>query len=363
MLKPPGIDRVNKILLFTILISITLYFGKELFVLLTFSCFFAMLMTPISNKLEDFRFSRVLSSVVSVFIIVVVISAIILLLSAQITSIGKELPLIESKLQDLFSDVQQWISDNLGISSEKLKDHATGALNGAGTLLTGIVKGTFTFIGRFILVLVFTFLFLMNRDKYKNFVLMLYRDERRNEARIMLSKISKISHHYLAGRLVAVFIIGIFYIIGFTIVGLKDGIILSALAALVTVIPYIGALIGGLIPFFMAFINGSINQALGVVVVVLIVNVIDHYFIEPYVVGGSVSISPLFTILILILGGVVWGLAGIILFLPLLGILKIVLENFEGLHPYAFLMGDQRESSTPQKIWAKIKGLFGGRKR
>jgi predicted PurR-regulated permease PerM len=93
------------------------------------------------------------------------------------------------------------------------------------------------------------------------------------------------------------------------------------------------------------------------------VNVIDHYFIEPYVVGGSVSISPFFTIFVLILGGLIWGIAGIILFLPLSGILKIIFENVQGLQPYASLIGDQSDSSKHQNIWSKYKGRFYLRKK
>lgn len=362
MLKPVGLERINKMLLFAILISIILYFGKEFFVLITFSGFFAMLMTPLSNRLEKRGMSRVFSSIISVLIIVVVIAVVLLLLSAQIANIGKELPQIESKLQAVIADLQYWLSDNLGVSTEQIKDHASSAIGTAGTIITGFIKGVFTLIGRFILVLVFTFLFLLQRNKYENFVVMLSKEEKRSETDEVINKISKIAHHYLAGRILAVFIIGILYIVGFSIVGLKDGIILSALAALVTIIPYIGALLGGLIPFFMSVIDGSLNQSVWVVIIVLIVNVIDHYFIEPYVVGGSVSISPVFTILILILGGVVWGLAGIILFLPLLGILKIIFENVEGLSPYAYLIGDQKESSASKKIWLKLKGIFSRKK-
>lgn len=362
MLKPVGLERINKMLLFAIMISIILYFGKEFFVLVTFSGFFAMLMTPLSNRMEKRGVSRVISSIISVLIIIAVIAVVILLLSAQIANIGKELPQIESRLQSAIADLQYWLSDNLGVSSEQLKDHASNAIGTAGSLITGFVKGVFTLIGRFILVMVFTFLFLLQRDKYENFVVMLSRTDKRSETEEVINKISKIAHHYLAGRILAVFIIGVLYVIGFSVIGLKDGIILSALAALVTIIPYIGALLGGLIPFFMSVIDGSMNQSVWVVIIVLIVNLIDHYFIEPYVVGGSVSISPVFTILILILGGVVWGLAGIILFLPLLGILKIIFENVEGLGPYAYLIGDQKESSASKKIWLKLIGLFSRRK-
>ncbi|HZY25948.1 MAG TPA: AI-2E family transporter [Bacteroidales bacterium] len=363
MLKAPKLDRTNKILLFTILISVILYFGKEFFVLITFSGLLAMLMTPVSNWLEKRGMTRVFSSLLSVFILLTVVSAIVLLLSAQINNIGKELPQIQLRFEELISDLQSWISDNLGVSSEQLKDKTSGALPGAGNILTGIVKGTFSFIGRFILVLVFTFLFVLQRDKYENFVVMLSPENERDETTEMINKISKIAQQYLTGRIIAAFIIGILYIIGFSIIDLKDGLILSAIAALVTIIPYVGALLGGLIPFFMTFINGSFEQSLWVVIIISIVNAIDHYFIEPYIVGGSVSISPFFTILILILGGVIWGLAGIILFLPLLGILKIIFENVEGLKPYAYLIGDQRKTSAHAEIWLKIKTMFSGRKK
>jgi predicted PurR-regulated permease PerM len=363
MLKAPKLERTNKILLFAILISIILYFGREFFVLITFSGLLAMLMTPVSNKLENKGVSRVFSSLISVLIIIAVISAIITLLSAQINNIGKELPQIQSRFEDLVSNVQFWISDNLGITSDQLKGNGSGALSNAGSILTGIVKGTFSFIGRSILVLVFTFLLILQRDKYENFIVMLSPEDKRDETTDMINKISKIAQQYLTGRIIAAFIIGIFYIIGFSIIGLKDGLILSAIAALVTIIPYVGALLGGLIPFFMSFINGSFEQSLWVVIIISLVNVIDHYLIEPYIVGGSVSISPFFTILILILGGVIWGLAGIILFLPLLGILKIIFENVEGLQPYAYLIGDQRTTSAHAEIWLKIKGLFSRKKK
>jgi predicted PurR-regulated permease PerM len=155
---------------------------------------------------------------------------------------------------------------------------------------------------------------------------------------------------------------GILFLIGFWVIGLKNAVVLSLIVAIMTIIPYVGALIGGLVPFFMSIIDGSFNQSIWVIIIILLVNVIDHYFIEPYVVGGSVNISPFFTIFVLILGGVVWGIAGIILFLPLSGILKIVFENVEGLQPYASLIGDQRDSPGHKNLWSTLKGLFNRRK-
>jgi predicted PurR-regulated permease PerM len=363
MLPHPGLTRLNKILLFVILISIVLYFGRQFFVLISFAGLLAMLMTPLSNKLEGHGVSRVFSSLICVLIIVTVFSAVILLLYAQISSIGKELPIILLRYEEIKLGIQSWINDSLGVTTQQLHVNSSDAFRNAGSFLTSMVMSTFTFVASLFLVLVFIFLFLMQRNKYENFAVKLYSEDKRDEAKEMIDKISNVAQQYLTGRLVAAFIMGILFLIGFLVIGLKNAIILSVIVAIMTIIPYVGALIGGLVPFFISLIDGSIEQSIWVVIIILLVNVIDHYFIEPYVVGGSVSISPFFTIFVLILGGLIWGIAGIILFLPLSGILKIIFENVQGLQPYASLIGDQIDSSKHQNIWSKYTGRFYLRKK
>jgi predicted PurR-regulated permease PerM len=363
MLPHPGLARINKILLFIILSSIVLYFGREFFKLICFAGLLAMLMTPVSNRLENRGFSRAISSIISVIIIVAGFSGVIMLLIAQIDNIGKELPQILLRYEEIKVDIQTWINDSLGVSSQQLRVHASDAFGNAGLFLTGMVKNTVAFVGSLFLVLVFIFLFLMQRDKYENFVVMLYKEEKRERAKEMIDKISNVAQQYLAGRIIAGMIMGVLFLIGFLIVGLKNAVVLSLIVAIMTVIPYVGALIGGLIPFFISVVEGSFNQSLWVIIIILLINFIDHYFIEPYIVGGSVNISPFFTIFVLILGGVIWGIAGIILFLPLSGIIKIVFENVAGLQPYASLIGDQRDSSHTKNIWGKLKGAFSRRKK
>jgi predicted PurR-regulated permease PerM len=363
MLPHPGLARLNKILLFAILLSIVLYFGRGFFVLISFAGLLAMLMTPLSNKLESRGASRAVSSALCVFIIIAVFAGVILLVLAQIGNIGKELPLILYRYEEIKLEVQTWINDSLGVSSQQLKVHASDVFSNAGSFLTNMVKSTITFVGSLFVVLVFIFLFLVQRNKYESFVVMLYPEDKRDEATDMIDKISRVAQQYLTGRLVAACIMGILFLIGFLLVGLKNSVILALIVAIMTMIPYVGVLIGGLVPLFISVIDGSINQSVGVVVIILLVNTIDHYFIEPYIVGGSVNISPFFTIFVLILGGLIWGIPGIILFLPLSGIIRIVFENVEGLQQYGFLIGDQRESSVHRTTWHQIKGMFNRRKK
>jgi predicted PurR-regulated permease PerM len=363
MLRNPDLSQINRILFFAVLITVVLYFGKDFFVLLIFSGFIAMLMTPFSNRLERRGISRVLTSIFSVMIIVAVIAGIIVLLSSQAASVSEDFPAIQARLQDFIAGVEVWINEKLGVSSDTLKSRASEAMSKAGGFITGMVAGVLSFIGSLMLVLVFTFLFLLHREKYENFVVMLSSEDKKTETSRVISKISKIAQKYLTGRLISIGILGILYLIGFTIIGLKNAILLSGIAALMTFIPYVGPVIGGIIPVFMALVSGSVNQALWVVVIMSLAQLFDNYVIEPLVVGGSVNISPFFTIFILILGGVLWGIAGVILFLPLLGILRIVFENVEGLQPYAYLIGDQKSKSATSNIWSKFKGLFSKNKK
>lgn len=366
MLKPLGLPRINNILETIILGVVVLYFGRDFFIIVAYSAFLAMLMAPVSNMFENHRFSRVLSSLASVLIIVSVIAFVIFLLSEQISGVIQDIPKIRSGFEDIINNVQSWISGQFGISFEDqmstVKEQASGAVSNAGKFLTGLIKGTLSFFGRVLIVLVFTFLFLLQREKYENFVVMLYKQEKRKDARKVLRRISRVAQQYLGGRLISIVFLGILYMAGFLIIGLKNAALIAAITAIMTFVPYIGPVAGGLVPFFLAIIGGSFNDAVWVVIIISVAQLLDNYFIEPLVVGGSVGISPFFAIFILIIGGAIWGIAGVILFLPILGMLKIVFENIEGLEPYGYLIGDQKEKSAPAVIWSKFKGLFSRKK-
>lgn len=347
MLKFPGLSKINNLLLFSILISVILYFGREFFILVTFAGLFAMLMRPLSNKLEKRGIPRFLSSLISIVIIIVAISAIIMLLSAQVNNFVRDFPQIKSQFGEVTAKVNSWIIDhfdvNFNLQANNLRADASQLITNVTSVLTGMVKRTFTFVGSLFVVVILAFLFLQNRSKFKLFIIKLQKPDKMEETADIIETISQITYHYLGGRLLVVFIIAVLLTTGFLITGLKNAVFIGIIAALVAIIPYVGPLLGGLIPLLMSIVEGSLNQVIEVIAIVLLVNTIDHYFLEPYIVGGSVNINPFFTILSIIIGGVFWGIAGVILFLPLLAILKIIFESIEGLEPYAYLIGDNNK--------------------
>lgn len=135
---------------------------------------------------------------------------------------------------------------------------------------------------------------------------------------------------------------------------------LAALAALVNIVPYLGPFLAGVFPVLVALVTKeSFEPAIWVAVSFTVIQAIDNYFVTPFVMGGEVNLSALSTILIIICGGYIWGIAGMILFIPMLSIAKIVFDHIEGLKPYGYLIGDPADESPSLKFKKWFKEKFG----
>src|SRR5690606_4949261 len=106
-------------------------------------------------------------------------------------------------------------------------------------------------------------------------------------------------------------------------------------------IPYIGLAIGSLMPALFALATmDNYWYALGVIIWFQVVQFLEGNFITPNIVGGKVSLNPLVAIMSLLLGGMLFGLAGLILALPLVASIKILLNLDENTQPFSFLIGE-----------------------
>ena len=151
----------------------------------------------------------------------------------------------------------------------------------------------------------------------------------------------------------------ILYGIGFTIVGVKNALFFAMLCGLLEIVPFIGNIIGTTITVFMVLAQGgSGGMVIGVLATYAIVQSFQSYVLEPLVVGSNVNINPLFTILVLVFGEFVWGLPGMVLAIPVLGIIKIICDHVRPLHPIGYLIGEDKKSSSTKKWIQKIKGKF-----
>lgn len=357
------LPRTNQYLLLAILLTVVLYYGKTVLVPIVFGIMLAMLMTPVCRKLDARGWNRAASCAVCVFILLVSLLGLLGIVVAEIKSFAKDITLIEEKGKEAISTLQEYIEDNFHIKPKQQAAIAQKQVDtmsdSAGTYISKIFGGMAAAIGGILLTLAYTFLFLYNKERYETFFIRLYKEEDPRQVKEVVGQISHVAQQYLTGRALSVAMLTVLYAIGLLIIGVKNALLLSAIAALLTIIPYVGSAIGGLFPFAMALVTeDSIQPALWVIGVIIFIQTIDNYFIEPRMVGGEVNLSALVSILSIIVGGLVWGIAGMILFLPMLGIAKIIFDHVDSLKPYGYLIGDPDEHkslSISQWIAQKFK--------
>jgi predicted PurR-regulated permease PerM len=356
--------RINHYLLFFALVVVVFYFGKTLLIPIVFAAMLAMLMAPVGRRIEKYKIKRGLSTASCILILVLVIAGVGAIVVAQFSAFAKDIDKIEKRGRSFIEQAQNYIHEKSGMTPEKQEATLKQQGSQAGTSVKSIVStivGTLTSaIGGMVLSLVFTFLFLYNREQYEKFFLKLYKDEDPDKVKKIVNDVSEVSQRYLTGKVMSITIIAVMYSIGLSIVGIKNAILLAGIAAILTVIPYVGTVFGGLFPVMMALVTeDSMQPALMAILVMFVIQTIDNYFIEPNIVGGEVSLNALTSILSIIAGGLLWGVAGMILFLPMVGIVKIVCDQIESLKPIGFVIGDSEGGNKSSKIkeWIETKVL------
>ena len=151
-------------------------------------------------------------------------------------------------------------------------------------------------------------------------------------------------------------IVGILNSIGFWAIGLPNAVYLGGLAAVLTFFPYIGIMIGGLAAVIVAWTTfDSIGYPLAVVGILGFVQYLEANVIFPLIVGYQLKINPLATFIAIIVGGIIWGGAGMILFVLFAAILKILSDHIEELRPLAILIGEGEDRGNRPKWWFKKK--------
>lgn len=363
MIHKISLFKVNSVLLSLVLIGLILYLAKQVLIPVTFAVFFAMLFTPISNRMEKVGIKRVFTATISLLIIMVVSAVIVGLVLIQAKQLANELPEMEKRSLQFLERSQNFISRKLHVPIEKqdelIKNEAKELMKSSSSVVNGFVTGSVGWLASAVLVIVFTFLFLFQREKYERFFVRLFHDTPKKESELLIGKVAKVAQSYLTGRALSIIIFAVLFTIGFLIIGLKNAFLLAFIAALLTIIPYVGSIIGGLFPFAVALVTeDSSSIAFAALGVIVVIQAIDNYFIEPYIIGGEVNISAFFTILIFIIGGLLWGVAGMILFLPMLGVAKIVFDAVPGLQVYGYLIGDQQEGKQSTRLFKKIIAFF-----
>lgn len=351
-----------KLLLFSLVIAF-LVLAKNVLLPFTLAIFFTFLLMPVSRRLEQWRFPKVIAILVSIVLALAIFVALLYFFYSQIISFVNDLPLLEKTLTSKIDSIQQFISETFHVSKIEQKAWITTKIqenaDTGGVLVLGLFSATGSFLASFALIPIYIFFLTLYQDKFKEFVKLITEDDKNEHTLMVVKKVSRVSQKYLMGIFLDVVILSVLNSTGFLILGLPHAILFGVLTSMLNIIPYIGVMIGSTLPILMAFLTkDAMGYTLGVAAVCFFVQFLDNNFITPYVVGSSVSINPLTATVVLIGSSLVWGIPGMILCMPLTGMAKVVCDNVESLKPYGYLLGEEVNFSAQEHVQDKVMKRF-----
>lgn len=354
------LSKAIQVLFFFFLAFAGLYYARGFLVPVALAGLLAMLFLPLSRWMENKGANRAVAALVCVLLVVSTIGGLAWLVTWQVNDLANDVNNMEERVQQLINGLQNAISRNLGISKEQQEQMMQGkqTVGRASSMLTGAASSIMSVLVNLLLVLVYIFLFMNFRRHLKIFVLKLVPATERESAQIIIHDIQRVAQQYLGGLGMMIVCLWIMYGIGFSIIGVKNAIFFAILCGVLEIVPFVGNLVGNAITVLMAVSQGGgVNMVIAILATYGLVQFLQSYILEPLVVGSEVNIHPLFTIVVLVLGEIVWGIAGMVLAIPLLGIVKIVCDHIEPLKPYGFLIGQEKKGKN-KGIVAKIKSWF-----
>jgi predicted PurR-regulated permease PerM len=131
-------------------------------------------------------------------------------------------------------------------------------------------------------------------------------------------------------------------------------VLLGVIGAILNMIPYIGGIIAIALPVLMATVTkDGFSTQIGVIIAYAIIQFIDNNILVPRIVSSKVQINALFSILVVLLGGELWGVSGMFLSIPFVAILKIIFDRIDELKPWGKLLGDEVPTRHKGQIWMR----------
>jgi len=344
--------------------TVILYYAQGILIPVAFALLFAFILFPVVNWMIKKKMNKMLAIVLTMTGVLTLILGTLVLFSAQIIEMGSEYDGFLAKLESSGNAFLEYLNNKVqvipDIESQDIFNSLSNIFTDSGfVIISDTIGFTSSFLSFLALSLIYTFLILFYKDHFVGALTLISSKNDHNRFRKMLKQIQQVGQEYFTGMLLLLVILGILNSLGLLVIGIDYPFFFGFLAALLAIIPYVGTALGGLIPAVYALVTyDSYWYAVGVVGVFSIVQTIEGNLLTPKVVGGSMQINPMASILALIIGGTLWGLPGMILFLPLAAMLRVVCNHYDNLKPIAELLGDDHSSTSKVRLIDRISNVL-----
>lgn len=351
-----SLDRIWKSLLILTLLFFGLTQASDIIVPLVFSLFLAILLNPLVSFMERKGMNSILAIIIALILVSIVISGAIYYVSFQAKNLIVDLPGLVSKFNQFIDDTAKRLNGIYGFSTQEqlelVKQNSDKIISSGSSFISNAVSATSNVITFISLIPIYVFFFLLYRSNFKKFLSRL--SERNNSNFLSLAgEVNGMVHSYIIGLLIVISIIAVLNTVGLLALGIKYAVFMGILSAALTVIPYIGIFIGALLPVTVALITkDSLFYPLAVIAIFGFVQFLEGNFITPNIIGSKVNVNPMAAIVALIIGAKIWGIVGMILAIPICGILKIMFSHYPRLKPYAILLQSTNKDDEEKSMEA-----------
>ncbi|MDF2158165.1 AI-2E family transporter [Algoriphagus sp. CAU 1675] len=345
----PAYLKALTVMVFVIVLVFFLIVGKSLLIPLFLGGFFAILFTPFCIWMEKHKTPKILAAVISLLSMVLLVGAIFSFIIGNVASFTKDFDDVSGKVLGYAEQVDQWFLDNFQEDPEIRKKtnsaYLKGVLTENSSSISGFALKTVGSLSGLVLIPVFMFFFLVYREHLTEMMVMIYRDRDPLLVKMRISSLRKVIQNYIVGVGKVMVILAILNIIAYSALGIKHAIFFGILGAILNIIPYIGPFFGVLLPIIYSFLTkDSLFYPIAVLACYQVIQMLEGNVLTPKIVGGNVNLNAFITFLGLIIGGTIWGVAGMILVIPALAILREIFELSENTKPFALLLGEEKEN-------------------
>lgn len=357
--KHPYYVKFVFVLLALVLIVFIMKQMKPVLVPLLVSGFFAILISPMAAWLEKLRVPKGLAVMMSLVSLILMVSLLVYFFYNQIIGFSSDLGLLEERagmyVRQINAFTEKHFEGAVPISIDGIQSMVFSYLKDNASSLTQGIISTATSLTMAFIIPIYIFLFLYFRSFLVEFLLMAYGTQNQEKVRKIVTNVRKVVQNYISGMFIVICILAVLNSIALFSLGIKHALLFAVFAAFLNVIPFLGPFIGSVLPILYAFLTkDSLWYPFLVLMCFYVIQLFESNLFTPKIVGGKVSMNPLMTIIALFVGNFIWGLAGMILFIPGIAILKVIFDEVEGMQPYGFLLGDVKDRK-PERANSKLR--------
>lgn len=332
----------------------TIVEGNTIIMPLLMAFFFSLMLLPVFRFFRKLKVPEVIAVFLPILLLTIAIVLMIWLFYSQVAALLDDFPQIQRTVAKHLDDLSIWISKSFGYSpaeqiefinlqSKKIFSSLDGVLSGAAGSLSGII----IFIG---LLPIYIYLIILYRNLFLKFILMCFAKEEHQNVEEIILQTEKMVKHYLIGLLIQITYIIVLLGGSLWLLGIQNALLIGIIFAFLNLIPYLGALVGNILGVLLTLASSDrITDVLIVLGAITVVQFLDNNILMPRIVGSQVKINPLVSIVGIIVGGVMAGLSGMFLAMPILSVLKIIFDRSEKYKHWGVLLGDERPAKMLYK--------------